>query len=241
MILNKITLTKIIILLIVIGVILFIYYNFLNIKDYAIFYLSKIFPLEKMQFDFVEYKSDVENYLKENNNEIEASIVFLGDSHTRGLNVKLFLNNSKKILNRGIKGDTTKGILNRLEINVTNIKIDKLFLMIGGNDLKFRDNNEIMSNINLILQKIESPNIYVQSLLPFNEKRKWFNKRIIDLNQKIELFCSKNNLIFINLYPYFINKKNDLPGINPDFTRDGMHLNDKGYNIWIKRIEAFIN
>jgi len=77
--------------------------------------------------------------------------------------------------------------------------------MIGSNDLKFRQNDEIINNIEKIIKNINANKIYVQSLFPLDKRRKWFNKRILLLNKELELFCQENNIKFIkNLLIYFL-------------------------------------
>src|SRR5262245_42410399 len=61
------------------------------------------------------------------------SIVFLGDSITELCHWSELLQNPS-VLNRGIGGDTTQDILNRVD-QIYRLRPQKLFLMIGVNDL----------------------------------------------------------------------------------------------------------
>jgi lysophospholipase L1-like esterase len=63
-----------------------------------------------------------------------GSIVFLGDSITDFFRVNEFFP-GVYVINRGISGDTTDGVLNRLAESVYELSPSKIFLMIGTNDL----------------------------------------------------------------------------------------------------------
>jgi hypothetical protein len=100
-----------------------------------------------------------------------GEIIFLGDSITDGCNWgEMF--GDPKVKNRGISGDITQGILDRLG-EVVESKPAKVFLMIGINDLAMgKSPKEIMDNIKRIVKSIRktSPEtlIYIESLLPVN-------------------------------------------------------------------------
>ncbi|HKM18502.1 MAG TPA: GDSL-type esterase/lipase family protein, partial [Aliarcobacter sp.] len=85
-----------------------------NLVSYSPYYLSKV-----SQF----------NELKDSD---KFSIVMIGDSITDGAEWYELLQNSE-VQNRGIGGDTTNGVLDRL--NTINKSIKKAFIMIGINDI----------------------------------------------------------------------------------------------------------
>ena len=58
------------------------------------------------------------------------------------------------------------GVKKRLDKNINNLSIDKLFIMIGYNDLEYYTNDDILENIKEIVQKSSARQIYVQSILP---------------------------------------------------------------------------
>ena len=98
-----------------------------------------------------------------------GEIIFLGDSITDGCEwSELF--HDLSIKNRGISGDVTQGVLDRLgEVVESNPK--KIFLMIGVNDLAAgKTEKEIVSNIKKIIKNIQKKSpateIYLESILP---------------------------------------------------------------------------
>ncbi len=181
-------------------------------------------------------------YKTENKYLNESTYVFIGDSITEWFD-KLSRYQTNKIINRGIRGDTTLGVINRLENDVLQLKPIKVFILIGTNDYVFTNlkTNGIFENIKIIIEKIKMnlPNtkIYVQAIYPVNEtinKMKFNivdirrNEEIIKLNNLLEKWCHANKVNFIdntNLLKNHEGKLNEL------YTNDGLHLNEKGYNI----------
>lgn len=172
-------------------------------------------------------------------------IVFLGDSITdEGDWSKLFPD--LPVENRGIGGDTTLGVLNRLD-QVIVMKPSQIFLMIGTNDLCFgRSISATTSNYRKILNRLhtELPNtkIYIQSVLPFNDtifpsRSLRTNTNIKQLNIEIKKLAQSYNYPYIDLTPAFSASDGRLPA---SYTIDGLHLNDSGYLLWREQIKNLV-
>lgn len=153
-----------------------------------------------------------------------------------------------KIKNRGISADITDGVLYRLD-EVVESYPDKIFIMIGVNDIaKNLNTNYITTNYRKIIDTIQqkSPNtlIYIQSVLPVNDKYTRFanhvNKsaEILELNKEIKMIAKEYQLPYIDLFTLMVNPEGKL---REDLTSDGLHLNGKAYLIWKKAIEKYIN
>lgn len=165
-------------------------------------------------------------------------IVFLGDSLIEyGRWHELFPRS--KVLNRGIAGDTTIGVLSRLD-QITEGQPDQVFLMIGTNDLLARvPETEIVTNIIQIVDEINtvSPGttVYLQSILPgeihYRASIEW-------INQELEVSIA-GKAIWVDLYPLFLG--NDGTSLNSTLSNDGLHLNGEGYIIWRDAIIDFVN
>lgn len=183
-------------------------------------------------------KSHFENLPKS-----ETEIIFLGDSLTDLCEwSEVFSNNCIK--NRGICGDTTDGILNRIT-NIVESQPQKIFLMIGINDLcQEREILEILNNYQLILStlKEKTPNtkVYIQSLLPVNSQGlidNKINKKVIEVNTSLKEIAKSFSFQYIDLFTSFLDKNNRL---DPCYTSDGVHLNGEGYLVWKKIIEKYV-
>jgi len=182
------------------------------------------------------YKDFREEYFYLNKNYSKPKIVFVGDSITKRFNIQEFTGNCQ-IINRGIFFDTTLGLLDRLDANINNLNVDTLFLMIGYNDLLYRTNDDIISNLDLIISKLNANRIYIQSLLPVSSERSDLNDRIIDINKHLKIISSKNNIMFIDLHTHFKTNSNC---IRPELTSDGIHPNYLGYKLWFSLVEHLL-
>lgn len=170
-------------------------------------------------------------------------IIFLGNSITDGSEwVELF--GDIRVKNRGISGDTTPGVLFRLN-EVTRSKPDKVFLLIGINDLANGTKKEIVyQNICTIVSRIKeaSPKtkVFVQSILPVNREFPRFGnhtnkgEEVIWINKQLKDWCLQEAFDYIDLYSQLKNKDNDL--LNPEYTNDGLHLTGTGYLVWAEYI-----
>ncbi|SDT96305.1 Lysophospholipase L1 [Polaribacter sp. Hel1_33_78] len=169
-----------------------------------------------------------------------GDIVFIGNSITeQGEDWASKVDNSKA-KNRGIAGDTTEGILARLN-EITFYKPEKVFLLIGINDLFHNPDavEKIHENILKIVAEIntKSPNtqIFVQTVLPTTTDN--LIPKIKDLNAALENSSFEKPFTFINLHQRFVLLNGKM---NMDFSTDGVHLNEKGYEIWSEMIKNSI-
>jgi lysophospholipase L1-like esterase len=171
-----------------------------------------------------------------------GDIVFLGNSITeQGGNWGVRFNNSK-VKNRGIAGDVTEGVLNRLA-EIYYYKPKKVFIKIGVNDLFHSELTPeyIANNIKLIVDKIhqESPKtkIYVQTILPTRDNIP-SKERIAAVNAILKAMTPTDFLQVIDLHSIFANK-DDL--LLSEYTQDGLHLTELGYVVWQNYTKQFVN
>ena len=125
---------------------------------------------------------------------LSSDIVFLGNSITDGCEwAELF--NNRHIKNRGISGDRSGWLLERLDPIIEGHP-KKLFLMIGINDLiSGASPDEVLANIGRLIDRFQAESrwtkIYVQSILPVNgdlpgyERRKACAPLIVPTNKRL--------------------------------------------------------
>jgi lysophospholipase L1-like esterase len=171
-----------------------------------------------------------------------GDIVFIGNSITeQGGNWGKRFNNSK-VKNRGISGDVTAGVLNRLA-EIYYYKPKKVFIKIGINDLFHNELTPeyIANNIKLIVDKIhlESPQtkIYVQTILP-TAKNNPSKERIAATNAILKAMIPTNYLQIIDLHSRFADQNDLMIG---NYTNDGLHLTELGYLAWQNYVIEFVN
>ncbi|HEY0667104.1 MAG TPA: GDSL-type esterase/lipase family protein [Sphingobacteriaceae bacterium] len=170
-------------------------------------------------------------------------IIFLGNSITAYGNWEELLG-TRHAKNRGIPGDNTFGVLERLD-EVIEGKPSKVFILLGINDVGrgFPD-SMIIKNYQRIIRRIKlgSPRtkIFIHTLLPVNNTFKpalaHFNKdeHILAVNNGIKMLAVSENITMIDLYTPFLDKDNRL---DKDYAFDGLHLNGKGYLKWAELLK----
>lgn len=213
--------------------------------------LTKLYPSKKIvslyHNDWTQkyYPKRIQEFQKE---PLEfGEIVFIGNSITEGgkdWSARFGINH---IRNRGIAGDGTDGVLKRLD-EIIYFKPKAVFILIGINDLFSLHHNEdnralkydkvvpsseyIGKNILKIAKTIhrKSPvtKIYVRTLLP--SRREYIKEDILAVNEMIRKNEAKGYYEVIDLYAQFVDAQGELPA---ELTKDGLHLNDKGYEKWV--------
>lgn len=167
-------------------------------------------------------------------------IVFVGDSLTQRYPLNEFYP-GLATYNRGIDGDTTSGVLKRLDVSIFDIKPKVVVLQIGTNDVQVGNiaKEETIVNIQTIIDKITStdPNIKIilVSLYPVNETGEKLVERIIvgpRNNQDIQWINSHISKIkgvtFVDVYFSLLDDDHQL---NMRFSKEGLHLSLTGYSI----------
>ena len=142
----------------------------------------------------------------------KKDVIFLGNSITAGVdwNELLGITNAR---NRGISGDITFGILERLD-EVTEGKPAKVFILIGINDISRNiPDSFIIRNYRLMVRRIkaESPGtkIYFHTLMPVNNEftqfKNHYNKdaHILFVNEELRKLAAAEKITLIDLYPHF--------------------------------------
>lgn len=200
---------------------------------------------ERKEYDTETYRSRMAEF--KNKPLKKGQVVFLGNSITQAGKWDEYFPASN-VANRGISGDNTEGMLNRIE-EIAESKPSKLFITAGINDISQNaKNKQIISRIrNIVYQvKVKSPNtvIYIGSVLPINndfDRYKRLHKKekqIEKLNKDLEKFCkSRGDVTFINVYTSFLIKKRKM---DPKYTTDGLHLNEDGYTRWVVQLRTFV-
>lgn len=211
---------------------------------FFIFFLTMPFLLPAQQQEpFSTYYEQRQSHFSLLPNH-RAEVVFLGNSITDGAEwQEMFAD--KKIINRGISGDYTEGVLNRID-EIVKLRPGKLFLMIGVNDLaRGRSASYVVNNILQITTKLKEAlptvEIYVQSILPVNKNYKKFTehvnkeKEILQINAELQRLA--HNYIYINLHSHFTDEAGNL---HKNFTNDGLHLNGEAYLLWKHLVYPYI-
>jgi len=170
---------------------------------------------------------------------VTGHIIFLGNSITEMGNWKKVLNDTT-VINRGIGGDITYGILRRLK-DVTDRQPSKLFILCGINDIgKDIPDAVIADNMLKIVNRVHAAcpqtKIYVQSVLPLNPTMPNFpqhydkEEHVLAVNKLYKANAAAGNYTFIDIFPLFLDKDKRL---DAQYSYEGLHLKPAAYDIWV--------
>ena len=210
--------------------------------------LEYLYPSEGLEFKYQDnwgrknYKKVIKQF---KNNPLEPNdIVFLGNSLTAAGNNWSDRLDYPKIKNRGIGGDVTDGVFARLE-EIIHFKPKAVFLLIGINDIRNNGSPYIPSpeyvgaNIikitNYLKRRCPQSQIFVQTILPTQKKG---SSESINIVNDIIKSSENNDFEVIDLYSIFVNEKGVI--LN-EYTTDGVHLNEKGYEKWTEFVKPIVH
>ncbi len=166
----------------------------------------------------------------------EHAVVFLGDSITQGWGGGLGAAfPGIKVANRGISGDTTRGVLLRLEEDVLSLDPAAVVLLIGTNDLEEGATPEVIAgNVKLIVARLERHDarmpIVMCQVFPSSSAKKRPADQIKATNA-LYLAGVKNDphVTYLETWPLFADPSGDASvGEFPDL----LHPNEAGYAKW---------
>lgn len=178
------------------------------------------------------------------NNILDNNYVFLGDSITEGYDLNKYYSDYP-VVNSGIGGYTTTKILEKMDTMVYRYNPTKVFLLIGTNDIAQNNSKEdIIKNIDNIIDEIKAnrkyTKIYVESIYPIDEEKekKRDNKLINDINKDIKELCNKKGVEYINIHDLLMD---DYGNLRDEYSNDGLHLTDQGYEVVTKELKKYLN
>jgi lysophospholipase L1-like esterase len=164
------------------------------------------------------------------------SVVFLGDSITQGAGDDFFgLFPGLRMANRGISGDTTRGMLLRLEEDVLAIEPKAIVLLMGTNDLEEGAAPEVIAgNLSLMLEQISKarPNTPVVLCLvfPSSATKRRPADSIRSINQLYQRAArGKQHVTVIDTWTLFAGPDGDA---RSEDMPDLLHPNEAGYRRW---------
>lgn len=210
-----------------------------KIKSFFRIVLRTLFPqLMAYQHDW----GNLSKYKKENQTLGEQSfnsVVFMGDSITEQwlrFDADFFVQN--KYINRGISGQTTSQMLVRFRQDVIDLQPRAVVLLAGTNDIAGNTGKVTITEIFGMIQSMaqlangNGIKVILCSVLPVanypwsvvrNPKQK-----IKELNELIKKYAHENQMDYVD---YYTPMKDQGLGLKDEYTTDGVHLTNKGYQV----------
>ena len=183
-------------------------------------------------------------------NDIDtATIVMLGNSLTEnGRDWQERLGTTKHVVNRGIIGDNTVGMRERL-YQIAPFRPKAIFLMAGINDMVGNTSYEqvaqhVITLIEAIRSQAPETQLFVQSILPIDETDgRWrtLAGRTDDIpfaNMLIKAYCETHGITFIDIFHRMTRGRSNQ--LRAELSGDGLHLTEQGYRVWAFELRRYI-
>jgi lysophospholipase L1-like esterase len=205
--------------------------------DYLKMIKGIVAPVESGSARYSQYYYHKKSFFEQHGGT-DYQVVFIGDSLI-GFAEWQDLFPSLKVANRGIGGDGTDGILNRLE-SICSTAAPKAFIMVGINDLAAGMGvNKVIYNYEKIVKELidQGAEVYIQSTILTGKNRGYLNREVRALNERLQLLAGRTaSTTYIDLNAYlapdlFLDEK---------YSRDGLHLNGEGYAVWREIIKPHL-
>jgi lysophospholipase L1-like esterase len=208
---------------------------------------------------FVKTWNERRSHFREQEKDQHGDIVFFGDSITQGWSDDfrgMFGNIAKaadsdgkhphpgplpegegelRLANRGISGDTTRGLLARVDEDVLALDPRAIVLLIGTNDLGIGIAPlDVAENLKLLLAKIAKHDpkvpVILCAVMPSSKKKQRPADKIRALNDLYGEAVRENpQVTMVDLYTLYADEKGDAK--EEEFP-DLLHPNDDGYRKW---------
>lgn len=150
---------------------------------------------------------------------------FLAEEYLRSLQSDVKV----KVLNKGINGDLTSGMLERFSRDVVDEKADYVIILGGSNDIGWGlDPAMIAHNLTSMYDAALNKGIgavacSVPSILGFDE----LIPPRLELNRMIRAEAEKRRIAFVDLFTATADPQTNR--LSEVYSADGLHLNPKGY------------
>lgn len=162
--------------------------------------------------------------------------MFLGDSLTEGAQWSEWFSD-RAAVNRGVGGDTTRGLLDRLDPSLRSAAT--IVVLIGTNDLSMgRSVHAVADGIALVVDRVVAiaPRAHV-ILHPIFPRQARFAAEIRWVNAKLPRL-TRGSANVVDFWAVFADARGAL---REDLTFDGLHLNGKGYETWASALRPVLS
>ncbi len=173
----------------------------------------------------------------------KETIVFTGSSSVRFWNALEQSFPNQQIINTGFGGSQATDLLIFLDDLVLDYNPKKVFIYEGDNDLWAKERpNQVITVTEEIIQRIKAnnPNTEIVLISAKPSISRWkMRRKYRRLNRKMERLTQRDPFInYVDVwFPMLENKK-----LKTDiFIKDGLHMNQKGYDIWYQAMKDLVN
>lgn len=173
-----------------------------------------------------------------------VDIVFIGDSITAEMKTGDMFD--VRTYNRGIGGDTIRGVTVRLP-TVAKMSPKRVFFLVGINDLPGGQisgedgfGSKYYELFEQISKQMPDAEVFIQSVLPTDPNRRpdLLNEYIREINKMLQGLCDMFGYHFIDVYSAMSDAKQNMI---PAYSRDGLHLSPEGMLKWSECVHPYVS
>lgn len=137
-----------------------------------------------------------------------------------------------------------KGQESKLDDALIDAQSNKVFIMLGQNDLRYREIEDCMESWVILVDRIRSARpdieIHIQSCTP-----EWVkstssnanNDKIEEYNEILRQFAAENDCFFVDIHYYTVDHLHRMP---TEYELDkSIHMNEAGCYAWIQALKAY--
>ena len=210
----------------------------------AIVYFAVVLPQKREEAERkaavrAYYDAKLEQYARENTeyDDYEVDVAFIGDSLTDGYDLAKYYP-QYLTANRGIGGDTTFGVEERLQVSLYDLKPKVVVMLIGANNM-----DTMLQNYESILQSLKEnlpeSKIVLLSLTAMGGEH-WGRKNQLAAynNVSIKLLAQKYGYTYVDLYSALYDVS--IGEVYDGYTVDGGHFTHEGYTVVTAQITPIL-
>lgn len=192
---------------------------------------------------FKEEVAQIQNKYKSNGDSSRETVVFTGSSSIRFWNNLQNVFHDHQIVNTGFGGSHASDLLAYIDELVLQYEPDRVFIYEGDNDISFKKRPR---QIRLVMQEIidkiraqySDAKIILISAKP--SMARWhLRRKYRKLNRKFKRLAKHDSsLEYANIWDIMLSGRKVREDI---FVEDGLHMNQKGYELWYSVIKQYMN
>ena len=173
------------------------------------------------------YDAKVEQYEAENASVYGVDVAFIGDSLTDGYDLSLYYPEFS-VTNRGIGGDTTFGVEERLKVSLYDANPRVIVMMIGSNNIytMFENYEGLLRSIK---ENLPDTELVLLSIPPTAGNYKDRNVRIALNNVRIEALAKTYGCHYVDVFSSLLDHKTE--ELRAEYTSDSVHFTPLGYEV----------
>ncbi|MGJ4751006.1 GDSL-type esterase/lipase family protein [Leptospira kmetyi] len=183
-------------------------------------------------------------YREENQRIKTANVVFVGNSLIQLFPNEILSKEFPGAVNRGIGGDMTELLLERLEEDVVVLNPKAIVLEIGGNDLiqgkcLYLIENNLVRILDKLNKSLPNTKIVILGIPPVRTQSLNSISPVINLTW-VSIAQSYKNVVFLDNWQWL--REKDRPALRPEFwlEQDKIHLNENAYKIWVDKLKPIL-